>query len=106
MQHYTDINGRRLASVKSHMRRILSKAQDRHCAYCGLPMRRHETRPLWRGTVDHAVPLSRGGYDGIGNLLAMHADCNARKGNDMPNGCVCIWLFAVNARLGVTPVSF
>lgn len=31
------------------------------------------------GTVDHLIPLSRGGSHGVGNLVAMCGSCNSRK---------------------------
>ena len=42
-----------------------------HCAYCGA------LAPL---TVDHRVPLSRGGSNWIGNLIPACARCNKKKG--------------------------
>jgi 5-methylcytosine-specific restriction endonuclease McrA len=33
----------------------------------------------WRGTVDHIVPLSRGGDDVLANLRAAHQTCNSAK---------------------------
>ena len=33
----------------------------------------------WRGTVDHIVPLSRGGDDVASNLRAAHQTCNSAK---------------------------
>jgi 5-methylcytosine-specific restriction endonuclease McrA len=41
------------------------------CAYCG------EQRPL---TVDHDIPLSRGGSNFISNIVPACRSCNARKG--------------------------
>jgi 5-methylcytosine-specific restriction endonuclease McrA len=32
------------------------------------------------GTVDHVVPLSKGGSDDDGNVRAAHATCNSRRG--------------------------
>lgn len=40
------------------------------CIYCG------EAKPL---TVDHNVPLSRGGTNSIDNILPSCASCNSRK---------------------------
>jgi 5-methylcytosine-specific restriction endonuclease McrA len=33
----------------------------------------------WRGTVDHIVPISRGGDDAPKNLRAAHQTCNSAK---------------------------
>jgi 5-methylcytosine-specific restriction endonuclease McrA len=42
-----------------------------HCAYC------NERAPL---TMDHVIPLSRGGRHAIGNLQPVCEQCNKRKG--------------------------
>lgn len=41
------------------------------CAYCGTAAPRF--------TQDHVVPLSRGGWDGEGNILPVCASCNCEK---------------------------
>jgi hypothetical protein len=45
------------------------------CALCGLPI----VDPR-QGQVDHRIPRSVGGSDGLDNLVATHARCNLRKG--------------------------
>ena len=40
------------------------------CAYCGVKSRL---------TMDHIIPLSRGGYHGIGNLIPACPRCNSSK---------------------------
>lgn len=50
-------------------RRILMRAAGR-CAYCG------QRRDL---TMDHVVPLARGGIHGIGNVVAACGSCNSSK---------------------------
>jgi 5-methylcytosine-specific restriction endonuclease McrA len=47
----------------------------RRCAYC----RRRIARRL--RTIDHQVPISRGGRHTAGNLVMACRDCNGRKGN-------------------------
>lgn len=55
----------------------LVRSVRRRCAYCGC-----ETRPVgeWRLTMDHIVPVSRGGSDAIENLCVACAGCNSDKG--------------------------
>jgi 5-methylcytosine-specific restriction endonuclease McrA len=42
-----------------------------NCFYCSKPL---------AGTVDHIVPLSRGGRHSIGNLISACVSCNSKKG--------------------------
>ena len=37
-------------------------------------------------TIDHVIPLSRGGSHTLDNLKPAHRTCNARKSNIMPEG--------------------
>lgn len=50
------------------------------CGICGgiIPGRRH-------ASIDHIVPLSRGGTDAADNVQLAHKICNWRKGNNQPN---------------------
>lgn len=47
----------------------LRRLRSGRCIACG------ETA----GTIDHLIPLSRGGSHGVGNLAAMCGSCNSRK---------------------------
>lgn len=44
------------------------------CYLCGRPLDRSD----W--TVEHVIPVTRGGPDVIGNVMPAHARCNSRKG--------------------------
>ena len=75
-----------VAQIKRHRRRIRESAVAAHftarewralvarhqgrCAYCG------GSGPL---TVDHRIPIARGGTNAIDNILPACARCNARK---------------------------
>ncbi len=48
------------------------------CHYCG-----HETKPA-QLTMDHVVPLSRGGRSSKSNLVASCKDCNTKKKTLLP----------------------
>lgn len=54
-----------------------------NCQYCG----RHRTQLRGREflTRDHVIPLSRGGANDWGNVVAACSPCNNRKGNRLPN---------------------
>ncbi len=59
-------------------------ARDRYsCQYCG----RHRTDLRGRDflTRDHVVPVSRGGANDWGNVVAACSPCNNRKGNRLPS---------------------
>jgi 5-methylcytosine-specific restriction endonuclease McrA len=78
------LNNRELASDSRHTRRArlykngvffvskkeLSKLYNSPCFYCG---------SLNKITIDHIIPISRGGTHGIGNLVAACAFCNGSK---------------------------
>ena len=61
------------------MRRYLAKRQKWHCPLCGEPLR--TGKPV---NIDHIIPRSRGGDSSKANLQLVHAECNTRKGNKMP----------------------
>ena len=81
-------------------RMIIWKMQNFRCAGCGgrayphLPWKHPKAL-----TLDEVVPRAKGGLREYGNQIAMHRDCNARKGDRMPTGCELIWLELVNVRL-------
>ncbi len=57
----------------------------------------------WRArqaSVDHVLALSLGGFDGGGNLILAHAECNHRKNDRLPTGCEMIWLLVVCQAMG------
>ena len=58
-------------------------ARDGYCCqYCG--RHRSELRGREFLTRDHVVPLSRGGGNDWGNVVAACSPCNNRKGNRLP----------------------
>lgn len=61
------LNSQSYQLSKSDMKRLYSSS----CAYCGA------TEDI---TLDHVVPLKRGGSHGIGNLVAACRTCNSSKG--------------------------
>ena len=52
------------------LRKELKKLYSSPCFYCG---------SLNKITIDHVIPISRGGTHGIGNLVAACAFCNRSK---------------------------
>lgn len=59
-------------------RRIYNR-QNGLCAYCG------QHRNIKYMTVDHIIPLSKGGADDIGNLQCTCKLCNRLKDNMLPH---------------------
>ena len=53
------------------------------CQYCG--QHRSELRGRAFLTRDHVVPVSRGGANDWGNVVAACSTCNNRKGNRLPS---------------------
>lgn len=57
------------------------------CRLCGLGVDFALTHPdLAAATVDHVIPLSRGGTHEMGNVQLAHFSCNSRKGNRQDGG--------------------
>ena len=57
------------------LRRQLYERQNKKCGYCGNKIGFSEV------TVDHKIPLSRGGPDCMDNMICSCKPCNALKGN-------------------------
>lgn len=69
------------ASLRSLLLLAVCAEQGTNCAYCRVPTvtqpapgERHRER-----TLDHIVPLSKGGADTIDNVCCCCRSCNARK---------------------------
>ncbi len=52
--------------------------KSQYCHWCKIPLTRKQV------TLDHVVPLSRGGLDHPNNYVLACLDCNNRRGNEMP----------------------
>lgn len=53
------------------------------CHYCKLPF---EAEGLLSITLDHIAPVSKGGGDGVDNLVVAHKRCNSWKGRQSYEG--------------------
>ncbi|MGB1014204.1 MAG: HNH endonuclease [Nannocystaceae bacterium] len=62
--------------------RRLIRAQGAVCSYCGCDLSLRKNAPD-RATLDHVVPLSRGGLDAPENWALACAKCNAAKADKL-----------------------
>jgi len=70
-EHMTRSSIRRRA-----LRRRLAEAQGWRCCYCGVRLNETACHPA-SATLEHVVPVSRGGLDHEHNLVVACLDCNA-----------------------------
>lgn len=63
------------------------KAQDGLCFYCQRVMK----PPHRTATLDHVIPLSRGGADHWENTVAACEPCNREKGNSLPEQAISVF---------------
>lgn len=65
-------------AAKRAMRRVALRDCGQRCVYCAMPLDHHTA------TLDHVVPLARGGEHDPGNLVVACAPCNRLKGDLLP----------------------
>lgn len=65
----------------TRVRELLWNSYPHVCGICG-----NQIDSFDEMHVDHIIPLSRGGKDILANLQLTHANCNLKKGSDMPEG--------------------
>jgi len=66
---------RKSSVIRAKRQKLL--ARDPHCQYCRKPL------SLEDSTLDHVIPLSKGGSSLIENLAVACGDCNNKKGNNI-----------------------
>ena len=72
------IKKKKRKTYSSDVKRILYIHANGICAICGKPLQLQEI------SLDHYIPLSRGGADDIENLEITHESCNRIKSNLLP----------------------
>ena len=84
MQHITErapARKRQKLELSGSKRAAVIRKSDERCWYCGQDMRWDGTiEHPWNTTIDHVVPVSRGGTDDLENLVYCCRGCNQRKG--------------------------
>ena len=64
-------------NFKSTKKRMWKKSKM--CALCGIIIQKFED-----ASVDHKIPISKGGSNRADNLQLAHKKCNVEKGNSLP----------------------
>ena len=59
------------------------------CNYCRRAF--VASHPLYKRTLDHIIPLSRGGQHILANLVFAHKRCNSQKGDKLPEEWINRW---------------
>lgn len=77
------------------------------CQLCGLPclMPGRSGPEEQSPTVDHVVPLSRGGAHAMWNVVCAHRGCNMDKGNSPEHVDISLLLRIVGSRVDNAPTS-
>lgn len=68
---------RNRAENRSYVRRLLRKTNL--CGICGEPILRMND-----ATLDHIIPLAKGGVHAPSNMQLAHDRCNSDKGDSLP----------------------
>lgn len=72
------------AFVESVSRPILYERDRWVCGICGEPVDKNERHPSpWSPSLDHVIPLSKGGEHSYKNCQLAHLRCNIQKGDRM-----------------------
>ncbi len=61
--------------------------QDKKCLYCGIPMINDKalaTKEVPFYTIDHYIPITKGGGNNAENIVLACGVCNSRKNNKLP----------------------
>lgn len=62
------------------------------CKICGMPVLYDKfIDDTWGGTIDHVIPLSKGGEHSMANCQLSHRICNSLKSNDDNEGFSISW---------------
>jgi len=75
-EQYLEILGKRETQARDFIKRQLINSKGNICALCGQPI-----TDMKDCTIDHIVPVSKGGLTKLENCQLAHRLCNLRKGN-------------------------
>lgn len=72
------VGGSKTSTAKRRKR--IAERDGWKCHLCGLPV--HPTgRGKGSATIDHVIPVSKGGSNALENLRLAHSSCNFKRGN-------------------------
>jgi HNH endonuclease len=77
---------REMSGTTKGRRRIVSRLRGKYgddCHWCKRIMVFEGDGPL-RATIEHVIPLNRGGLDNENNMRLAHKKCNNMRGDNMP----------------------
>ncbi|MDP2322523.1 MAG: HNH endonuclease domain-containing protein [Gammaproteobacteria bacterium] len=77
-----ELRSDRKTRKKSRIRSLFSR--QNLCHWCRLPMQIENSEADDYATIEHVIPLARGGLDHSKNRVLAHAKCNHERGMDMP----------------------
>jgi 5-methylcytosine-specific restriction endonuclease McrA len=72
---------------KNHRRtavRLVRQRDGDNCKWCKQQMIFGGEPGLMSATIEHVIPLNRGGLDNLNNMALAHKKCNNERGHDMP----------------------
>ena len=69
--------GRKETAMRKFIRKQLINSKGAVCALCGKPITNMKDC-----TIDHIIPISKGGLTTIENCQLAHFKCNQERGND------------------------
>lgn len=76
------------AAMGSHLRNQHKKAlwekQKGICHYCGCLMRKRGGGKNTSASIDHIIPVSKGGVNARHNLVLCCRGCNIKKADNLP----------------------
>lgn len=76
------VNNKRDRSSSWNRKRDRVIKEQTHCFICGdIVDKELPATDAMSPSVDHLIPVSKGGSDDLDNLFLAHLDCNKRRGN-------------------------
>lgn len=74
------IRARLQSEVLFNRKHTLRKMQNNQCCWCGKQMQCEKPGKWDYESIEHLIPLSKGGTDSMSNLALAHRKCNAERG--------------------------